>query len=106
MHSTEAEIRKSVIDKVKEKLAQTNQNHEDPLRGTDRHARADIFTNDPAYGDGTYVAGYNALWDDNWRHMDNLDHIRPTLGLPNHDAVGAWNLPGRDFPGPAAEPIV
>ena len=52
------------------------------------------------------MAGYNALWDDNWKHLDNLDHVRPSLGLPNHDAVGAWNLPGRDFPGPAADPII
>uniref|UniRef100_A0A7S0N8B8 Uncharacterized protein n=1 Tax=Cryptomonas curvata TaxID=233186 RepID=A0A7S0N8B8_9CRYP len=65
-----------------------------------------IFTNDPSYGDGSYVAGYNALWGDEWKHMDNLDHIRPSLGLPNHDTVSAWHLPGRDFPGPAADPIV
>ena len=33
--------------------------------------------------------------------QDNLDHIRPATGA--WDAPSAWNLPGREFPGPAAE---
>lgn len=35
------------------------------------------------------------------RAQDNLDHIRPATGA--WDAPSAWNLPGREFPGPAAE---
>jgi hypothetical protein len=38
-----------------------------------------------------------------WQHFDNLDHIRPTTGVPTWDAPGQWNLPGREFPGPSAE---
>jgi len=63
------------------------------------------FTTDPAYGDAGYPSGYTKLWGPTWQHFDNLDHIRPSTGNPNIDAVGAWNLPGRAFPGPAADPV-
>jgi hypothetical protein len=68
-----------------------------------RHA--DTYTTDPAYGDGNYVGHYTDLWSPTWQHFDNLDHIRPDTGVPAINRVGVWNLPGRDFPGPAADPV-
>lgn len=44
-----------------------------------------------------------AVYAPQWQHMDNLDHIRPDTGVPQMNSVGAWNLPGRAFPGPSAE---
>jgi hypothetical protein len=63
------------------------------------------YTTDPAYGDGNYVGHYTDLWSPTWQHFDNLDHIRPDTGVPAINRVGVWNLPGRDFPGPAADPV-
>ena len=42
-------------------------------------------------------------WGGTWQHFDNLDHVRPTTGVPTWDAPSKWNLPGREFPGPSAE---
>jgi len=42
-------------------------------------------------------------WSPTWQHMDNLDHIRPETGVPGITGTSAWSLPGRGFPGPAAE---
>ncbi len=67
--------------------------------------RSDTYTTDPAYGDGNYVGHYTDLWSPTWQHFDNLDHIRPDTGVPAVNRVGVWNLPGRDFPGPAADPV-
>eukprot|EP00281_Chroomonas_sp_CCMP1168_P025066 CAMPEP_0206230722 /NCGR_PEP_ID=MMETSP0047_2-20121206/10427_1 /ASSEMBLY_ACC=CAM_ASM_000192 /TAXON_ID=195065 /ORGANISM="Chroomonas mesostigmatica_cf, Strain CCMP1168" /LENGTH=95 /DNA_ID=CAMNT_0053654197 /DNA_START=62 /DNA_END=349 /DNA_ORIENTATION=- len=55
-----------------------------------------------AYGLSDYPKEYTSMWSPTWQHFDNLDHIRPTTGVPAMDAVGKWNLPGRAFPGPAA----
>ncbi|EKX51023.1 hypothetical protein GUITHDRAFT_103610 [Guillardia theta CCMP2712] len=61
------------------------------------------FTTDPAYGDSSYPMGFNELWSPTWQHLDNLDHIRPSMGMQNWDNVSAWNLPGRSFPGPGLD---
>jgi hypothetical protein len=65
----------------------------------------DTFTEDPAYGDSSYPGGYTKLWSPTWQHFDNLDHIRPDIGVPTWNVVSQWNLPGREFPGPAADPV-
>jgi len=62
------------------------------------------FTSDPEYGDGGYVHHYRDLWGGVWQHFDNLDHVRPTTGVATWDAPSKWNLPGRAFPGPCADP--
>mmetsp|Transcript_4287 Transcript_4287/g.8284 ORF Transcript_4287/g.8284 Transcript_4287/m.8284 type:complete len:93 (+) Transcript_4287:50-328(+) len=63
------------------------------------------FTTDPAYGDGSSPCHYTDEWNSVWQHFDNLDHVRPTTGVPTWDAPSQWRLPGRSFPGPAADPI-
>ncbi|EKX51780.1 hypothetical protein GUITHDRAFT_150806, partial [Guillardia theta CCMP2712] len=63
------------------------------------------FTTDPEYTDNGYVKHYTDLWSPAWQHMDNLDHIRPSMGVPSWDAPSQWNLPGRAFPGPAADKL-
>eukprot|EP00960_Hanusia_phi_P029157 747803-Hanusia_phi.AAC.4 len=86
------------------------------------------FTTDPEYTDNSYVKHYTDLvhlscaalvflvrpsdgdvapcsWSPAWQHMDNLDHVRPSMGVPSWDAPSQWNLPGRAFPGPAADKL-
>mmetsp|Transcript_23293 Transcript_23293/g.36451 ORF Transcript_23293/g.36451 Transcript_23293/m.36451 type:complete len:83 (-) Transcript_23293:180-428(-) len=61
-----------------------------------------MYTPDPEYGDSNYPLKYTELWNNKWRHFDNLDHVRPNTGVPTWNMAGAWELPGRTFPGPAA----
>jgi len=59
------------------------------------------FSGAPEYGDASYPTTYTNLWGDGWKHMDNLDHVRPGNGPWMEPS--AWLLSGREFPGPAAE---
>merc|ERR1719183_2723113 len=51
------------------------------------------------YGNGMYPESYTAKWTPAWKHMDNLDHIRPNTGVPGMTNASAWTLTGREMCG-------
>lgn len=70
--------------------------YEGPSAWNDQQTYA--YTPDEEFGNGAYTEHFTDLWGPKWKHMDNLDHVRPSMGVGSWDAASAWNLKGRALP--------